>query len=362
MAENVYITGAEKGAFAEALDGLPEWATEETAQAIEKLLSKSLDVQTKTLTTLAKCCNKGGNDVETKKANDELEEFVKNIKNGNRELATRKKHWNEEEAEHNKQKKRWKEAQEGAAEMGAINAALIKAGTTVTGVLVDNVNIFDLLYRSGITMVSGFDSASNGLESLQQMAALTGVRYTELAATMLKYSSAVNSFGAAKFAKTMVGASAELGRFGYTTKEAGELLGAYLQTQSGYTDMNSKSQAEVQKNLVRFGERITRLSTATGIARDKLLQNVDAIAQTVEATILQGRVGAAATESTLAFIGSFKDQNLGSAFLRMMTDAIKPLNDTFMSFQKTGFGGFGQKLMEFSRRGKEETCGIFRCQ
>jgi hypothetical protein len=349
MADNsVFIAGAASGAFAEAMEGLPPWATQKTAEDIESLLRKSLGIQTKVLSQLVKN-GTGGKSADPTDLNNELDKLLKNARAQNAEAPKAKKRHKEEEEEFKKKKKGWAEEKEKTKGRLLYEGLAIKAGNALWGTMVENVNTFDQLYKAGIDMVSGFDSASNGFEALQQMAALTGVRYTELAQTMMKYSQAVNSFGAAKFAKTMTMASGELAKFGFNTKESADLLGTYLETQRGFADVNSKTQDEVQKDLVKFGERITKVSTATGMMRTKLLENLDAISKSVEATILSGQIGTDASEKTQEFIASFSDKNVGTAFLRMMTDSIKPLNATFMDFQKIGFGGFGQKLMEFTR-------------
>jgi len=351
MADNsVFITGAAEGAFVEAMEGLPPWATQKTAEDIESILRKSLGIQTKALSELVKCCGgKGQSPEEIKKTNDELGKLVKNLKKENDEYPKRRKFWRDENDANERKRRQWREDQKQSAHGFSISALLIKVGEGAKQAFEDNVNTFDQLYRAGINVVSGFEGAASGFEALQQMAALTGVRYTELAATMEKYSAAVNSFGAAKFAKAMTIASAELYKFGYSTKETGELLGAYLETQRGFNNVNSKTQEEVVKDLTKFGERITKVSTATGMMRSKILDNLDALSKSVEATILAGQIGADASQRTQEFVASFGRKDVGEAFLRMMTDAIKPLNTTFMDFQKIGFGGFGQKLMNFTQ-------------
>lgn len=349
MADNsVFITGAADGAFTGALNELPPWATEDTAFKIQGALEKMLDLQAKDFPLLIKALNsaKGNNNpADTKKANDELDKFIRNLKKANDEDPKRRKR---EKEDQDIQYIKKGEQKSTSAAVAIFETALGAAAIGIKRAFFENIDTFDQLYQSGIDVVSGFNDAKTGLESLQQLSTLTGVRFTELAKTIEKYSTAVNAFGVGKFAKTLSGAASQLIQFGFNTKEAADLLGAYLESQQGYTDMNSKSQTQVQKDLVIFGQRVTGLSQATGIARNKLLENIDAISQSIEANILVGQVGSDAAASTLEFVASFKDKNLGQAFLKMMTDSIKPLNETFMDFQKTGLGGFGQKLASFT--------------
>ncbi len=352
MADNsVFITGVADGAFTSALSDLPPWATEATAFKIQGILEKTLNLQTKAFSDLIKKLTAGGagnplSPADAKKANDELDKFIRGLKRANDEQPKEKKRRKEQEDQQNKDKKWWKDEAGGRL---LVLSGLTKFSLAIRQAFIDSADTFDQLYRSGINVMSGFDEAANGFEALQQIAALTGVRYTELAKTLIKYNTAVNAFGLGRFTKTMSAASKDLTQFGYTTKETADLLGSYLETQKGYADVRGKTDEQVQKDLVKFGERITKLSQATGILRTKLLEDIEAISQSVEANILAGQIGNDAAQSTLEFVASFKDKNLGQAFLRMMSDAIKPLNETFMDFQKTGFGGFGQELMNFTQ-------------
>lgn len=350
MADNsVYITGAASGAFVDALNGLPQWATESTAKSIESVLNKMYKLQSTTLSRLAKAGGSGGalNESEIKKVKEGLSDFDKELAKAIKDLEKQNKLTKEEEAQRKKEQ-RIQSAVSGARAIFV--GAIIQGANNIKEAIISSVNVFDDLYKSGINVVSGFTGAATGFEALQQLTTMTGVRYTELAEIMKRYSTAVNAFGAQKFARAIKEASAELRPFGFSAKESAELLGAYLESQRGYADTSAKTQAQLDSDLVTFGKRITKLSQATGISREKLLQNIEAISHSVEANILAGQVSAEASDSTMAFIGSFKDQRVGQAFLRMMTDAIKPLNETFMNFQKVGFGGFGQKLMNFTQQ------------
>lgn len=350
MAEQTFISGVAPGAFEEAFGELPVWASESTAVEIQTVLNKILKSQNDNLAQLKKCCiSTSGNKMSPgglKEFNDELGKAGKTLKRQNDDAPKKKRLDKEEEEQKKKSIKQWGK---DLLSWNTLNTAIIGSGAMIKKTMIDNVNTFDELYRSGINVLNGFESASSGFEALSQLTTLTGVRFTELSKTVVKYNTAINSFGLGKFAKVISQSSQNLAQFGFSSKESAELLGTYLESQRGYSDMNAKSQEQVQKDLLKFGERVTRLSQATGILRTKLLEDIEAISQSVEANILAGRIGHDAADSTLAFVASFKDKNLGQAFLKMMTDVIKPLNTTFMDFQKTGFGGFGQKLINFTR-------------
>jgi hypothetical protein len=349
MADNsVFITGAADGAFTEALSGLPPWATESTLFKIQGILEKTLQVQNKMLAEAAKKFGgKGSNNPETtKKYNDELEEAVKNLAKENSENTKKKKERKEEEDHFKKKKKHWEDQ---LAVWTEIRGRIVAFGAAIQNTFKENFDTYTKLNAEGINLVANLQSASDGFNSLQQITALTGVRYTELAASMTKYNAAVNAFSAGKFAKTVGLATKNLLQFGFSSKESADLLGAYLDTQMGYTDVSKKSVLQVSSELVGFGDRINKLSLATGMARAAILANLDALAKSNEASVLQGQVGEKAAESTLEFVSSLKNQNFGKSLLKMMTDVVKPLNETSMTLQKLGQGGFAQKMQAFVR-------------
>lgn len=325
---SVFITGAASGAFKAAYDGLPGWAQEETQQKVLAVLNK----------ILAKSGMAGG----LGGGADSVDDFVKSIE----EFIEKSKKAKEELKEENKNR-------------SILNRNLKQElvyqfqqyywGAKLYETMVQNVSTFNQLNESGINVMAGFDNAATGFKAVQQLAVVTGVRFTELAQTLVKYNAAVNVFGLGRFAKTLGNTSAALTEFGFSTKDAAELLGSYLETQRQFADVNSRTQEEVQKDLVNFGNRIDRLSKATGVARQALMDQVKAIAATVEAQILANQIGVAGTQSTLEFIASFKDKKVGNEILRLMTDVIKPLNVTFQNFQKLGFGGFAQKFQAFTQ-------------
>jgi len=353
MADNsVYITGAASGAFTQALNDLPPWATENTALAIERLLRKSLDIQTKSLSKLVKGAIGGGGTTGTGTARTQSE-LTKALREYNKALEAAKQDA-KKRAKDNKDKGdkdlvTGKKLQSKNEKLIFVLGGLDKIGSKIQDAMKQNFKTYTELQQGGINVVAGLDNTSNGFTALQQITALTGVRFTELSATMLKYSTAVNAFTTGKFSNTVKAASLDLYKFGFTNKESAELLGSYLEAQAGYTDMANKTTAETAVGLTKFGSNLTKLSMVTGMARTAILANMEAISKSNEASVLSANIGEDAATSTLEFISSMKDQNVGRAFLKMMTDQVKPLNATFMGFQKIGLGGFGQKMMTFTQ-------------
>lgn len=349
MADNsVFITGAADGAFEKALGDLPPWATQNTAESIEGILRKTLNLQTKALSQLVKKATAGDGSPDAKKVNDEFEKLVKNLRDENAQDPKRRKRNRDEEAEDGKRKRRWRAEKDQFDTKLFIEAAVIKSGLAIREVFENNVKTFNDLTASGINVLSGMNGAKDGFDSLRQLTAQTGVRFTELSASMQKYSSAVNSFGVGKFAKTVGMASANLAQFGFSSKESAELLGAYLSIQQNTNDVNKKTSAEANADLQKFAGNIFKLSMATGVSRAAIIANAEAISKSTEANLLSGQIGGQAAQGMTEFLSSFKDQNIARQMLRLMTDPIKPLNDTFMNLQKVGMGGFAQSFTTFS--------------
>jgi len=347
MADNsVFISGITDGALAKELSSLPGWATESTAKNIQGILAKTYALQSKAFAELIKKGATGGLSPE------EMAEFNKSIKDANKALkkqedseATWKK---KTDAERKKEEKRRQADGDYFDKKAVKEAAILYLQTEILQAYKQNFAAFTSLNEAGINLVAGFDSVRDGFDGVAQLSALTGVRYTELAASMEKYNTAINAFGAGKFAKTVGQSSASLAQFGFSSKEAADLLGAYLDSQSNFTNIQNKTQSETTQDLAKFGERIMKLSIATGQSRTAILANLKSVTDSTEANILQGQAGAAAAESTLEFVSSLKNQQFGRQLLKMMTDQIKPLNQTFQSFQKIGQGGFAQKMTAFT--------------
>ena len=344
MTDSVFIAGSNSGALNTAFEGLPPWATQATIEEIKGLIAKSNSIQAQTLSTMAKSMGGSGlSPDDIKEVNAQLSKLGKNLVEQDKEFPKEKKRWKDTEANFARRKDGWSTALRSGAAMLGMSLSLEAAGYAIIRTMFQNIDTFDMLHASGVNMVGGMTDAANGFESLQQLTAITGVRYTELAKTMAKFSTSVNNFGAAKFAKTMAAASVELRSFGYTTQETGDLLGGYLDAQRNFQTGVQKSQSEVTAGIVKFGKNINDLSMATGMAKAKIMENYDALSKSVEANLLASQTGSQASEATLEFIASFKDQNLGKAFLTMMTDSIKPLNATFQSLQRAGNGAFAMK-------------------
>ena len=341
------ITGVADGAFENAFGDIPQWATEETLEEIGITLTKLLKTQNLALAQLVKSAGAKGQALKPEdlaKLSDEVQELYKNFKKVNDDEPKRRKRDREEEDKHKRTLTEWRK---DLFSWKTLQTGIIGAGDSIKKAMTDNVNTFDELYRSGINVMTGFDNASSGFEALRQLALKTNIRFTELAPSIIKFNTTINKLGLARFGDTIADTQAELRQFGFTGKEAGELLGAYMESQRGYNDATTRNQAQLNKDLVRFGERMTKLSQATGTLRTKLIEDIAAISESIEASLLYAQTGRDATESTIAFIASFKDKSIGQAFLKMMTDQIKPLNSTFMQFQKSGFGGFGIRLQRF---------------
>lgn len=353
MADNsTFIVGSAAGSLKEAFDGLPPWATNKTAEDIEALLRRSLDVQTKSLAQIVKSATAKGQGLsadDLSKVNSELDDLIKNLSDENK---SKKKSSKDEDDENKKRTKRWKNDNDLSIKGIAMGYLMVDAALLIKKAFVDNFTTYTKLNESGINLVTGFTNSANGFESLAELTASSGVRFTELQGTMLKYNSAVNAFTASKFGATVGQASKNLAKFGFSSKESAELLGSYLESQQGFSDSRNKTEAEVTKGLEGFGKRISGVSLVTGMMRGKILENLEALSKSAESTILMGQVGEEQAGNLSEFVASFKDQKLGKEILSMMTDAVKPLNTTFAHLQKTGGGAFAQAEMELVNRMK----------
>ena len=341
---SVYISGIDESAFS----SLPHWATEVTAVSIEETLKKSLKIQTETLSSLLKSkqANNPSAKINTKDVDDSLKELAKET---DKSVKKSKKREDDIDKNHKRTKIYWEENKKGSAGQIAMLAVLNTALIAIDKIFQENLNTYDKLNASGISMMESMDGFSNGFESLANLTTLTGVRFTELAAAIIKYNTAVNSFGFTKFAKTIGMASSELTSFGFSSKESADLLGAYLNIQQSTHDVSKKSTEETAESLKKLGKTVFSLSLATGMSRDVIVANAEAISKSTDANILAGQVGAKTAESMTIFLASFKDQNLAKELLTLLSDPVSALNDSFQSLQKVGMGGFGIALGNFMK-------------
>lgn len=353
MADNsVFITGAADGAFAKALDGLPPWATENTAKSIESYLKKSFDVQSKSLVQLIKSA-KGGSGAmspeELKKANDELEVLVKSLRKGsdqNDEFHRKaKKRAEKEEAADKKE-------QGSSNIMSAVMNTLAVAGTHVTGVFKDYVGISDSLFTSGINVLNGNDSTANSMEGLQQMVTLTGVRLQNLQKTMEKYSSTINSVGALKFAKAISLSNTQLTNLGYSSEAQTELVATLMESQRAYGGIQNKSAKEISADAVRLGNQLTTLSTTVGMSREQLQQSIKETSKSGDSVMIAATFGKDAADKVNQFVAGIEDANLKNAVLSMASQVSPVFSEMYMKMQQSGMGNLAAQLGRIAEESK----------
>ena len=348
MSDNnsVFITGIAKGAIEDALDSLPEWANQKTAASIEGILLKTLNLQTDTLTKLVKNGGKDGSKSDSKKLKTALDSLSDDITTT---LGIRTKENKETEEQHKKDKKYWDSEKTAREKSLAFTELIATIGTRLGEIYAENIATYDSLNAAGIDVLSGMAASRDGFESLRDITALTGVRFAELSASKTKYSSAVNSFGVGKFAKTVGMASAGMAQFGFSSKESAEALGQMLSIQQNTSDVSNKTSEQTAKDLQHFGNSVFNLSLAMGIDRTKLIEHAMALSASVEANVLSGQIGKEAAGDMTTFLASFKDQNLAKQLLKLLSDPIKPLNESFQNLQKVGMGGFANSLANFMK-------------
>jgi hypothetical protein len=328
MSDNsVFITGIAEGAF----DQIPRWATEKAVEDLGKILLR-------------------------------IEKNTKGSGSGNGSPA-------DDLDIASKQKKLDKEAVENSTTLGKLakkTNKLFESLNTQSGRLLlsltlldvamgkiwsavkENAEMYDQLYKAGISVVDVSAGTTSGFQSLAMAANYSSMTVRDFGAILEAYSGA-NAVGALKFAKSLPETQKNLAKFGYDLKGAAEVTGAYLDSMMGVTDMQNKSAEEITDGAIEFGKSISALSIATGMSRKQLLQQTAAIAASTDANVIAAASGSRAALSASAFAASFKDQRIGQDFLKMMSSKLPALNDTFQNFVKGGIGGIGSQLSRFSK-------------
>ena len=341
MAENVNIVGFPGSVLKEALKEVPAWATEKTAQQIEVILSRSLKVQEQTAKNLINAVKDGiakGTDVNL----DPLHDYLDELEDVNRQLKDNKEQEEKRQKDLDKQVKEDGERRDRATD--ALIAGLTKFSSVVRATLSTNIDSFSQLDQAGVALTSGFGNIDSGFKAISNISKNTGVRITELSGLLSQYSTAINVAGMAKFTKTVGESSKTLNQFGYTNKQAAELLGAYLETERLRGETGARSQLSTQRQLEKFGKSVRDLGLASGMARDEILANLKAQSASTDSFINSIKLGADAGKNIDLFIASLKDQELARKISGLMTTDFKTLNQTYMDLVKTGNGALASSL------------------
>ena len=104
----------------------------------------------------------------------------------------------------------------------------------------------------------------------------TGMRLETMQKAIEQYSTSINAIGFTKFTKSLAIALPGLTELGFNSKDSANLMGAYIDSQKGYTDIRNKSETDLAADAVNFGDKLTKMSLAVGMSRDQFLENIKA--------------------------------------------------------------------------------------
>jgi len=367
MADNsVFITGVANGAFGEALQTLPPWATEKTANKISGILKEQVKILNDMNRNLKdKSGNSPGMSSDSlKKYNSELDKAVGLLTRHNTAEADAIAF-----AKHKKELEKEKYEKDKAAVLGIKKFSSVwdKARFVLAGVAQVGSKLLDVdkkyiktttdLYQSGINLMSGNDSAAESMLVLQDAVKTTRVPMDKIAETAQKYSSSFNAVGFTKFYKAANVATEGLKDLAYSGPEAVENLGVYLETMQGFTNVRNESEKDLGQSSAKFGATLGALSLQMGISRKNLTDSMIATSKTVDTMFTFASKGKVAAENMVAWTASIKDQNL-KHFLESVSASINPTNTAGgRALQDVGLGSelnqIAQIVSTAQRRGGE---------
>ena len=348
MADNsVFITGAAEGAFGDALATLPQWATEKTALKISGLLQQ----QVKALNAVLRASGTGASSksASTAEVESELAKLSKSLIAQNKEAAKKLKQAKEQEEADKKSLIGGKQFANKWQKAAFVLDGLAVVGKKVLDTEKQYIKTYDAMFTSGVNVLAGQNSTADGFQALNHVVTLTKVRLEVLQEVAQKYAASINAFGFNKFAKSLSSSTKQLESLGFSSRESAELLGAYTETAQGYNDIRGLSEKEMSNDVIKFGAAITKLSLATGMSRDQMLNNTKAIAKSVDASLLFSKYGKESAGKMIAFASSFADQSLGKELVSMATQNINALNSTFTSLNSVGLGPFAMHLQNIMK-------------
>ena len=350
MADNsVFITGAAKGAFEEALATMPGWATEKTLLKIHGLLQRNLGQQTKLLTQIAKGAGtgsgSGGLDPATvSRLGSEFDKWVKTLAANNREEEKKKKRDKERADADKKSLLGIKSFDNGWQKAAFVLGGVVKIGNALLKVDQQYMKTSDELYKSGVNLMAGNNTAENSIMSLNQAVTLTGLRLETLQAVAEKYANTINAVGFSKFAKATGLATQGLKDLGFSGPQTAELIGTYAESLQGFTDIRQRSEKDMADDVVRLGGAMGKLSIQVGISQKQLEANLQASSKSTNALLIFSSKGEAATKNLELFSASFKDRSVGNFFEAMSAASDPQYTAGFKALQHAGLGDIANQL------------------
>jgi len=348
MADNsVFVAGIADGAFKQALDGVPPWATQITAEKIESWLRKSYGKQSELLSQAIKCCAKkstgeGPGSAEAKKVADEMGKLGRSLKNQNEEAAKGLK----------RSKAQGKEDELGLGrnkKVQAVLAGITAAGTKSLDVMSDYIDVYDSLYKSGINVLNGNDSTTDGFKALNQTVLLTGLRLADLKAVAEKYSTSVNAVGFNKFAKTVALSTTALNSLGFSSAEGAELIGALVEAESGFSDIRRKSAEQLSADAIKTAAQFDKLSKTMGVTRQQMLDNLKTTAKSSESTLVAAKWGEKAALNVASALSGVKNDALKDTLLKMASAADPIFTQAYKDLQASGQGVLADQLATIAK-------------
>lgn len=354
MADNsTFIAGSAAGSLKEAFDGLPPWATEHTANSIEKHLLKSLNIQTKMFEQLKKTSSSAGQSPEkSEKLNKELDKLIKNLADENKE---RKKSAEQKKAEEKSKKNEIEDLRQTSAKSKLFRDVLSKltfVGTKAYGVFNQYLDVYDSIYQSGINVLNQNNSTTDGFAALNQMVNMTGLRLETLSAVSRKYSDTINAISVIKFANTIKDSNKRLLELGYSSTAQAELIATLMESETGYKDLRNRTASEMANDAVKLGSQLTKLSLTVGMSREQLQENLKAMSRNTDSMFVASKYGDEAAANVAKFASSIKDQNLSKAIQQMAAASAPVFTQVYQDLQAAGMGDLAVQLARIAEESR----------
>jgi hypothetical protein len=321
MADNsVFITGAADGAFEKAFSSLPDWATEATLVKLYKVLNKSSAVQTQALRDIVrelKGRGKGGTGgaggtLGDPKTEATLKRLFKLFDDGVRTGDKKKKQ--------DKEREDWDKKQLLGIKDFTSKWDMLARGLMVAKAIGDKVLAVDSQYLKtmenlsdqGVSVYDATNRTKDGMEVLNQVVNLTGIRLENLEAAAAKYADSMSAVNFQKYAKAVGTATKAMGNLGFNSTQTADMMGAYISMESSYTDMRGKSEKELAKELETFGKGVRDNMQAFGKSREEILANAKSLSKSTDAFASSAILGPEATKHiTASLMGMPEDISQG---------------------------------------------------
>lgn len=350
---SVFVEGFGDGSFADAIRGIPPWATQSTLFDVKNILIKAGKDSNDNFEDLIAAIkgigtsSGGGTDpAKQKKINDALDDYLDLLDDLTDEAAKRAQREKAAAAAEQKDKEENSLSYKAA---GKVLSGLAIAGAKLSGVQKQYFTTSNDLYKSGINLLAGQDSTQSSMMALNSMITLSGLRLETFQKVVQQYSASINAVGVNKFAKSLSESRQGLMSLGFNSEEQAELMGSMIDSMSSYTDLRGRSETQLANDAMVLGGQLTKMSLQYGISTKQLQENMKSFGASADSQVMAALYGEEAANNFNVAISGIKDQGARNLLQTLGASEYAESTKEFASIAAAGAGDIGTEMVSILR-------------